>query len=83
MYNTVFTKYEYIVIYEEGALKGGVGSAVLEFSAKSQYSIPVNLQGIPDQFISHGNSKELLKDLGLDIEGICKKLNSISNKNEE
>lgn len=77
----VFTKYEYIVIYEEGALKGGVGSAVLEFSAKSYYSIPIDLQGIPDQFISHGNSKKLLRDLGLDIEGICKKLNSISNKN--
>ena len=79
----VFTKYEYVIIYEEGTLKGGVGSAVLEFSAKSHYSIPVDLQGIPDQFISHGNSKELLKELDLDIEGICKKLNSISNKNKE
>ena len=79
----VFTQYEYIIIYEEGTLKGGVGSAVLEFAAESNYSISVDLQGIPDQFVSHGNSKQLLKDLGLDIEGICKKLNSISNKNEE
>jgi 1-deoxy-D-xylulose-5-phosphate synthase len=77
----VFSKYGHIVIYEEGALKGGVGSAVLEFSAKSYYSIPIDLQGIPDRFISHGNSKKLLKDLELDVEGICKKLNSISNKN--
>jgi 1-deoxy-D-xylulose-5-phosphate synthase len=79
----VFTKYEHIVIYEEGALEGGVGSAVLEFSAAQGYTIPVDLEGIPDEFISHGNSKKLLENLGLDTKGICKKLNSLLNKNKE
>ena len=81
--HAVFNTYQRVVIFEEGTVKGGAGSAILEFAAKYNYNIPIELEGVPDQFISHGNPKNLLKDLGLDTEGICKKLDSILNKNEE
>ena len=81
--HAVFNTYERVVVFEEGTVKGGAGSAILEFAAKYNYNIPIELEGVPDQFISHGNPKNLLKDLGLDTEGICKKLDSILNKNEE
>jgi len=81
--HTVFQTYQRVVVFEEGSIKGGAGSAVLEFAAENNYKIPIELEGVPDQFISHGKSKNLLKDLGLDTEGICKKLDSILNKNEE
>ena len=81
--HTVFNTYKRVVVFEEGTIKGGVGSAILEFAAQYNYNIPIELEGVPDQFISHGKPKNLLKDLGLDTEGICKKLDSILNKNEE
>jgi 1-deoxy-D-xylulose-5-phosphate synthase len=81
--HTVFHTYQRVVVFEEGSIKGGAGSAVLEFAAENNFKIPIELEGVPDQFISHGKSKNLLKDLGLDTEGICKKLDSILNKNEE
>ena len=81
--HAVFNTYERVVVFEEGTVKGGAGSAILEFAAKYNYNIPIELEGVPDQFISHGNPKNLLKDLGLDTDGICKKLDSILNKNEE
>lgn len=81
--HAVFNTYQRVVVFEEGTVKGGAGSAILEFAAKYNYNIPIELEGVPDQFISHGNPKNLLKDLGLDTEGICKKLDSILNKNEE
>ena len=81
--HTVFNTYQRVVVFEEGSIRGGAGSAVLEFAAENNYKIPIELEGVPDQFISHGKSKNLLKDLGLDTEGICKKLDSILNKNEE
>jgi 1-deoxy-D-xylulose-5-phosphate synthase len=81
--HAVFNTYERVVVFEEGTVKGGAGSAILEFAAKYNYNIPIELEGVPDQFISHGKPKNLLKDLGLDTEGICKKLDSILNKNEE
>jgi 1-deoxy-D-xylulose-5-phosphate synthase len=79
----VFNQNKHVVVYEEGTVKGGVGSAILEFAAAQGYTIPVDLEGIPDEFISHGNSKKLLENLGLDTKGICKKLNSLLNKNKE
>lgn len=81
--HTVFHTYQRVVVFEEGSIKGGAGSAVLEFATENNYKIPIELEGVPDQFISHGKSNNLLKDLGLDTEGICKKLDSILNKNEE
>ena len=81
--HTVFNTYKRVVFFEEGTIKGGAGSAILEFAAQYNYNIPIDLEGVPDQFISHGKPKNLLKDLGLDTEGICKKLDSILNKNEE
>ena len=81
--HAVFNTYQRVVVFEEGTVKGGAGSAILEFAAKYNYNIPIELEGVPDQFISHGNPKNLLKDLGLDTDGICKKLDSILNKNEE
>ncbi len=81
--HAVFNTYERVVVFEEGTVKGGAGSAILEFAAQYNYNIPIELEGVPDQFISHGNPKNLLKDLGLDTDGICKKLDSILNKNEE
>ena len=81
--HTVFNTYKRVVVFEEGTIKGGAGSAILEFAAQYNYNIPIELEGVPDQFISHGKPKNLLKDLGLDTEGICKKLDSILNKNEE
>lgn len=79
----VFNQYLHVLVYEEGTVKGGVGSAVLEFAAAHSYSIPIELEGIPDKFISHGASKKLFNILGLDAQGICRKLNSLSNKNKE
>ena len=81
--HAVFNTYQRVVVFEEGTVKGGAGSAILEFAAQYNYNIPIELEGVPDQFISHGKPKNLLKDLGLDTEGICKKLDSILNKNEE
>lgn len=83
MLHEVFARYEHIIVFEEGTIKGGVGSAILEFAAEYYYAVPIDLEGIPDEFISHGNSKKLLENLGLDAQGICEKLNSLSNKNKE
>ena len=83
MLHGIFKNYERIIVFEEGTVKGGVGSAVLEFGALHQYSTPVDLEGVPDEFVTHGTTQKLLENLGLDVHGICKKLNSVSNKNKE
>ena len=67
----VFKNYKSIVTVEDGALKGGFGSAVLEYMADSGYSLPVKRIGIPDNFVEHGTPAELYNMLGMDSQGIA------------
>ena len=66
----VFKNYKSIVTVEDGSLKGGFGSAVLEYMADSGYSLPVKRIGIPDNFVEHGTPAELYNMLGMDSSGI-------------
>ena len=77
MLHEVFKKYKSILIIEDGAVSGGAGSAVLEFASVNKYKVKTVLMGIPDDFISHGTTPELFKDLGLDGEGIAKKIKTL------
>lgn len=62
-----------VVTVEEGALQGGFGSALLEeANAAGLDASHVIRLGLPDCFIEHGERGELLADLGLDANGICR-----------
>ncbi|HEY8504169.1 MAG TPA: 1-deoxy-D-xylulose-5-phosphate synthase, partial [Gemmataceae bacterium] len=62
-----------VLTVEEGALEGGFGSAVLEAVHDAGLDARnVRRLGIPDRFIEHGERGELLAELGLDVEGMCR-----------
>ena len=75
----VFKNYKSIVTVEDGVLKGGFGSAVLEYMADSGYSLPVKRIGIPDNFVEHGTPAELYQMLGMDASGIADALRNFSS----
>ncbi|MDA8591507.1 1-deoxy-D-xylulose-5-phosphate synthase [Flavobacteriaceae bacterium] len=62
----IFKNYSTIVTVENGTIRGGFGSAVLEFAAQHNFKNTIYIKGIPDEFIEHGTTKELQKQLGLD-----------------
>src|SRR5579884_2167645 len=62
-----------VITVEEGTLEGGFGSALLEAAnAAGLDARHVVRLGLPDRFIEHGERGELLAELGLDVNGICK-----------
>ena len=63
-----------IITVEDGVLKGGMGTAVLEFMADNGYTPQVVRIGIPDHFVEHGTVKQLYHLCGMDEEGIIKAL---------
>lgn len=67
----VFSKYKKIIIVEDGVVKGGFGSAVIEFMVDNNYNAEVKRLGIPDKFIEHGTPKELQRECGFDAAGIA------------
>ena len=68
----IFDKYQTIITVEDGTIKGGFGSAILEFSAIEDYHIPIKILGIADRFIEHGNVVKLQEKIGLDAISLSK-----------
>ncbi|HSU26880.1 MAG TPA: 1-deoxy-D-xylulose-5-phosphate synthase [Chitinophagaceae bacterium] len=65
------SQYEKIVTVEDGTVKGGMGSAILEFMAKNNYTNEIRILGIPDTIIEHGSPKELHHECGYDAAAIA------------
>lgn len=74
MLQEVGQRFTRIVTAEDGVLKGGMGSAVLEYMADHGFTPRVARVGIPDNFVEHGAVKVLHRICGMDEEGIIKAL---------
>ena len=61
-----------IVTVEDGAIRGGLGSTVLEYMADHNLHPEVIRLGLPDHFVEHGTPEELYHLVGLDAEAIKK-----------
>ncbi len=64
------TSHEWLVTVEENTVLGGAGSAILEILEKQGIQKSVLQLGLPDRFVDHGDPARLLKECGLDSEGI-------------
>lgn len=68
-----------IVTVEEHQVAGGFGSAVAEYLS-SVHPVPVHRVGIQDVFGQSGEPDQLMKEYGLDAEGITKAVREILTK---
>jgi len=66
----VFKNYKTIFTIEDGTIKGGFGTAILEFASKNGYKNKIQVLGIPDNFIEHGSVLELQRKIGLDAKSL-------------
>ena len=73
---TLVEKTGFIVTMEENILKGGFGSAVLEYLSKSDKlkNTKIINFAIPDEFVPQGCTNLLLKDLHLDAESMASRI---------
>lgn len=63
-----------VITVEDAAIKGGLGSAVLEFFADNGYELEVKRIGIPDEFVEHGTVAELREICKMDAESIAQEI---------
>ncbi len=68
----------HIVTIEEGSIIGGLGSMINEHFNNTV--INVKTMGIPDKYIEHGSRGELLKEIGLDKEGLVDTIKAMHNE---
>jgi len=78
MLHEVFTKFKQVITIEDGAIEGGMGSAVLEFMADHNYSSHVIRLGIPDKIVEHGEQAELWAECGYDAAAIAQEVRQLA-----
>ena len=64
-------QYPKILTVEDGTVKGGFGSAILEFMADNGYKNDIRILGIPDRLVEHGTPAELHRECGYDAASIA------------
>ncbi|MGL5786132.1 MAG: 1-deoxy-D-xylulose-5-phosphate synthase [Bacteroidales bacterium] len=69
-------RYDKIITVEDGTIKGGLGTAVLEFMNDENLYPRIKRLGIPDQFVTHGTVPELHALCGYDKEHILEAIKS-------
>ncbi len=78
--HSVFKKFKKIITVEDGVLKGGFGSSVVEFMCDNGYTSEVKRLGIPDYFVEQGTQEELYAECGFDAAGIEKTIRDLLKK---
>ena len=68
----VFENHSEIICLEDGSLKGGASSSILEFYHSKERSSKTKFRrlGIPDEFVSHGKTDLLRQKLQLDAQSL-------------
>ena len=70
MLDEIGQNFKFVVTIEDGVLKGGMGSAILEYMSDHGYTPTVRRIGLPDSFVQHGTPKELYQICRMDAESI-------------
>ena len=73
----IFKSYKTMFTIEDGTIKGGFGSTVLEFAAENNYKNTIKILGIPDEFIEHGSILKLQQENSLDTKSLVIEFNNI------
>ncbi|MFV8345171.1 1-deoxy-D-xylulose-5-phosphate synthase [Flavobacterium sp. ZB4P13] len=68
--HSIFIKFSTIITIEDGVVKGGFGSAILEFASENNYMSKITALGIPDEFIEHGTVAELQQYCKIDVKSL-------------
>src|SRR6478609_5468236 len=73
MLHEVFSKFNKVITVEDGTIKGGFGSAILEFMAEHKYKAEVFIMGIPDRLVEHGTPADLYRESEYDAAAIVER----------
>ena len=76
----VSKKYSRIITIENGAVTGGLGTAVVEYMADNGYTPVIRRMGLPDRFIEHGSTPQLLHLCHIDEDAIISTLSELTSE---
>jgi len=81
--NEVGKRFGRIITIENGTVTGGLGTAVVEYMADNGFSPVIRRMGLPDRFIEHGSTPQLLHLCHIDEDAIISTLRELTSATEK
>ena len=72
-------KYSRIITIENGAVTGGLGTAVMEYMMENGFTPTIKRLGLPDRFIEHGSTPQLLHLCHIDEDAVISTLRELTS----
>ena len=76
--NEVGTRFRNIITIENGAVTGGLGTAVIEYMADNGFTPVIRRLGLPDSFVEHGSTPQLLHLCHIDEDAVISALRELT-----
>ena len=76
----VGNRYSRIITIENGTVTGGLGTAVIEYMADNGFTPTIRRMGLPDRFIEHGSTPQLLHLCHIDEDAIISTLRELTSE---
>ena len=76
----VAKRYSRIITIENGTVTGGLGTAVVEYMADNGFTPTIRRMGLPDRFIEHGSTPQLLHLCHIDEDAIISTLRELTQE---
>ena len=76
-------KFSRIITIENGTVTGGLGTAVMEYMMDNGFSPVIKRLGLPDRFIEHGSTPQLLHLCHIDQDAVISALEELTSKTEK
>ena len=77
--NEVGKKYSRIITIENGTVTGGLGTAVVEYMMDNGFTPTIRRLGLPDRFIEHGSTPQLLHICNIDENAVISALKELTS----
>lgn len=73
-------RFSRIITIENGTVTGGLGTAVMEYMMENGYSPVIKRLGLPDRFIEHGSTPQLLHLCNIDHDAVIAALRELTSE---
>ncbi len=84
MVEDVIQNFQIVVTIENNSIIGGFGSGIAEILSEfTPKEIVFQRFGLPDRFVSHGKTQDLIQEVGLDLDHISRTIRSLVMQNQK
>jgi len=81
--DSLASTHKLLITLEENAIAGGAGAGIAEYLSTTSSTTPVQIIGLPDEYIEHGDRNELLTQCGLDEAGIRSQIKAVVSAEDQ